>query len=140
MAAPGSIVTPLHLLEAACSGKAWLSLLSRALFVIVLSSFLEPSYAQLPADKQWQKLFNGKDLKEWETYLVPSTAAPDQTPIGLNKDPHGVFTVVDGTLRVSGQDWGGIMTKASFSNYHLRFGVKWGTKKWAPRENVVPDG
>ncbi len=76
----------------------------------------------------------------WETYLVPSVAAIDKTPIGLNNDPHGVFSVVDGTLRISGQDWGGVMTKSSFANYHLRLQVKWGEKKWAPREGVVPDG
>ena len=140
MAAAETNVTPLHLSEAGCPGKARHPFLLCAFLIILLSSVLDNAYAQLPADKQWQQLFNSKDLKDWETYLVPSTAAADQTPIGLNKDPHGVFTVVDGTLRVSGQDWGGIMTKASFSNYHLRFGVKWGTRKWAPRENVVPDG
>ncbi|HEY0058139.1 MAG TPA: DUF1080 domain-containing protein [Flavisolibacter sp.] len=140
MAAIVPIPTPLHLSEVRSAGKAWHLFVVRAFSIFLLSSFFDTAYAQLPADKQWQQLFNSKDLKDWETYLVPSTAAADQTPIGLNKDPHGVFSVVDGTLRISGQDWGGVMTKASFSNYHLRFGVKWGAKKWAPRENVVPDG
>jgi hypothetical protein len=50
----------------------------------------------LNAQKQsntWKSLFNGKDLNDWGTYLRPSEAAADQQPIGLNKDPHGVFTV-----------------------------------------------
>src|SRR5687768_15176176 len=103
MAANGTILTSLHLSEAECPGKAWHPFLLRAFVILLLSCFVDSAYAQLPADKQWQQLFNSKDLKDWETYLVPSTAAADQTPIGLNKDPHGVFTVVDGTLRVSGQ-------------------------------------
>jgi len=88
----------------------------------------------------WRPLFNGKDLKNWDTYLKPSPAAADKTPIGLNNDPHQVFSVVDGTMRISGQDWGGIATKESFSNYHIRFQIKWGEKKWAPRENAKRDG
>jgi hypothetical protein len=111
-----------------------------AITLMIICTFSLHVTAQSRIEKQWVKLFNQKDLKAWETYLIPSTASSDQTPIGLNKDPHGVFSIVDGTLRVSGQDWGGIMTKDSFSNYHLRFQVKWGTQKWAPRENVVPDG
>jgi hypothetical protein len=110
---------------------------STALISLVLFCFNLPTMAQ---STSWTKLFNGNNLTDWETYLVPSVAANDKSPIGLNKDPHGVFSVVDGTLRISGQDWGGIVTKDSYSNYHLRFQVKWGEKKWAPREGVVPDG
>ena len=88
----------------------------------------------------WKKLFNGKDLNGWGTYLRPSEAASDQQVIGLNNDPHKVFTVENGMMRISGQDWGGIFTKDSFSNYHLRLQVKFGEKKWAPREHVVADG
>ncbi len=135
-----TIQSPFIWRKIGCIGKDCLSFPLRALCVFLLCILLEPSYAQRHVEKQWQRLFNGRDLKEWETFLVPSVAAADQSPIGLNKDPHGVFTVVDGTLRISGQDWGGIMTKDSFSNYHLRFEVKWGSKKWAPREHVVPDG
>jgi len=96
--------------------------------------------AQNGSSTSWRSLFNGKDLSGWETYLRPSEAAADQKPIGLNQDPHGVFTVENGMIRVSGQDWGGVFTKESFSNYHLRFQVKFGKKKWPPRENVVADG
>lgn len=96
--------------------------------------------AQPPSATAWRSLFNGTDLAGWGTYLRPSQAAADQTPIGLNKDPHGVFTVTKGLLHISGQDWGGLFTEESFQNYHLRFDVKFGVKKWAPREQVVADG
>ncbi len=93
-----------------------------------------------PNGTGWINIFNGKDLSGWETYLRPSEAAPDQKAIGLNQDPHGVFKVANGMLHISGQDWGGIFTQKSYSNYHLRYQVKFGQKKWAPRENAVADG
>ncbi len=108
--------------------------------LLILLAFTTGCFAQSPAAPAWQSLFNGKDLSGWQTFLRPSTAAGDQSPIGLNQDPHGVFSVEKGLLRISGQDWGGIFTEQSFSNYHLRFQVKFGSKKWAPRENVVADG
>lgn len=111
-----------------------------ALMFIFLLPEVMPAYGQAKSATGWVSLFNGKDLKGWETYLHPSTAAPDQTAIGLNKDPHGVFKAENGMIRISGQDWGGIFTKQSYSNYHLRYQVKFGQKKWAPRENVVADG
>lgn len=106
---------------------------------LLLLSFTHNSDAQKQS-YTWRSLFNGKDLNDWGTYLIPSKSAADQSVIGLNKDPHGVFTVDNGMIHVSGQDWGGVFTKESFNNYHLRFQVKFGEKKWAPRENVVPDG
>ncbi len=113
--------------------------ISFSLLALLLSLPFFISAQSVPSVK-WTSLFNGKDLTGWETYLKPSEAAVDQTPIGLNKDPHRVFTVENGLLRISGQDWGGIFTKETFSNYHLRFDVKFGEKKWPPRENAVADG
>lgn len=110
------------------------------LLLAFLFTLSNSAIAQKAEDNSWRSLFNGKDLTGWGTYLAPSAAAPDQQPIGLNKDPHGVFTVTNGLLRVSGQDWGGVFTKESFSNYHLRYQVKFGQQKWAPRENAVADG
>src|SRR5687767_1113311 len=99
--------------------------LYRLLICVVLSgSGIQELMAQKIAVSNWKPLLNGNDLTGWETYLRQSEAAEDQSPIGLNKDPHRVFTLENGTLRISGQDWGGISTKESFSNYHLRFDVK----------------
>lgn len=83
---------------------------------------------------QTQILFNGKDLKGWDTYL-PKT--------GLNKDPDKVFSVVevDGqpAIRISGEHFGGVSTKQEYSDYHLRLEFKWGTAKHAPRLNANRD-
>ena len=83
---------------------------------------------------EWTKLFNGKDLTGWDTYLGPRMDAKGQklpgTVIGLNKDPDKVFTVaqVDGgpVIRISGVTGGGVSTVNSYENYHLRLQMKWG--------------
>ena len=96
----------------------------------------------------WQDLFNGKDLKGWDTYLGPQFTGKgdDKTgmkPIGLNIDPKKTFTVVteDGekALRISGEQFGGISTEGVFENYHLQMQFKWGKLKWHPKKNSKMD-
>jgi hypothetical protein len=103
----------------------------------------------------WQPLFNGRDLSGWETYLgkphrsmdVPGlkrdTDGTYLEPVGLNKDPLGVFKIatVDGepAVHVSGQVFGVFTTLASYSNFRLRLQYKWGEKKWGSRINAVRD-
>lgn len=94
---------------------------------------------------EWKNLFNGKDLSGWEPYVSfqPETNAYDlvskHKPRGLNNDPKGVFSVVDGMIRVSGEEWGGLTSIDEFENFHLKFEMKWGEKKWPPREQVQRD-
>lgn len=104
------------------------------------------------ADDGWKPLWNGKDLSGWSVWLAkphasvvvedhPKDAYGNYTqPLGA-RDPLGVFTVatVDGqpALRVSGQVFGELRTKDSFTNYHLRMQFKWGEKKWPPRAGAT---
>lgn len=94
---------------------------------------------------EWKSLFNGKDLSGWETYVSfqPETNAYNlvsrHKPRGVNNDPKKVFSVVDGLLRVSGEEWGGLTTLEEFENFHLQFDVKWGEKKWHPRLDARRD-
>src|SRR6266542_5504594 len=70
------------------------------------------------------KLFNGRDLTNFYTYLQG---------IGKNKDEKGVFTVKDGAIRVSGEVYGCFTTEREFENYHLVVEFKWGEKTWGNR-------
>ena len=103
----------------------------------------------LPQEPEGRSLFNGRDLAGWETWLgkpnkaieVPGLEKNAQGeyagPAGLNKDPKGVFSVVevDGkpTLRLSGEIWGALTTVDEFENFHFKIEQKWGTKKWPPQ-------
>lgn len=107
------------------------------------------------AEAGWRPLWNGKDLAGWDTYLAKphkSVTFEGETrnekgehvgPIGVNKDPKRVFTIVQHegkpVIRVSGEIFGTITTRESFSNYHLRLEMKWGEKKWAPRTELKRD-
>ena len=109
------------------------------------------SLARAPQlQEPWTALFNGRDLTGWDTWLgrlLPgqrgNSPAEFAEPVGLNKDPRGVFSVVDvdgaPAVRISGETYGGLITRDEYENYHLRFEFKWGEKKWPPREQAVRD-
>ncbi len=48
-------------------------------------------------------------------------------PHGVNQDPKGVFKLINGTLRISGEEQGYLATKAEYSNYRLIAEYKWGS-------------
>lgn len=79
------------------------------------------------------RLFNGKDLSGWYTFLRYKDATDPRT------DPNGVFKVQDGQIHVSGEFFGCLTTNEEYENYRLKLDFKWGTKKWPPREKVVRD-
>ncbi len=82
-------------------------------------------------------LFDGntrKDLSAFYTWL----------PKFGREDPDRVFSVVDQidgapAIRVSGQHWGGFVTKENYTNYKLIVEFRWGLLTWAPRANKTRD-
>lgn len=103
----------------------------------------------------WESLFNGNDLAGWYTYqrspeptsVVEGMARDEKgkypEPIGINKDPLHVFTVVEengqNVIRISGEVFGILVTEKEYENYHLRLEFKWGDLKFPPRENEPMD-
>ncbi len=80
------------------------------------------------------KLFNGKDLSNFYTWLADYQY----------EDPHDVFTVVDRingrpAIRVSGRDWGGFITRDPYRNYHLIVEFRWGLVSWGRRQDRTRD-
>jgi len=82
--------------------------------------FLQPLNGQ-----EFKPLFNGKDLKGWNSFLKTK---------GLNNDGDSVFSVRDGLLKITGKEFGYIVYNKTFSNFHLVVEFKWGDKKYHPRE------
>jgi hypothetical protein len=116
-----------------------------ALLVLTLSttvaSFAEDSS---PADVNFERelvvphevirLFNGGDLSSFYTWLVDFH----------REDPHRVFSVVDQVdgapaIRISGQHYGGLITKQRFANYRLVAEFRWGVATWGARTNATKD-
>ena len=73
--------------------------------------------------------FNGKDLTGFYTYLHEHKY----------EDPAKVFTVRDGMLQISGEEFGGLTTCDEFRDYHLVTEWKWGERTWAPRKAKARD-
>ena len=75
------------------------------------------------------KLFNGKDLDNCYSWI---------RGIGY-EDPNDVFTVQDGVMRISGEGYGGLITKQTYRDYHMVIEFKWGGKTWGDREDRARD-
>lgn len=75
-------------------------------------------------------MFNGMDLRGWNSYLKGK---------GKNNDTDTVFSVINGTLKITGKEFGYIVTEKTFTDFHLLVEFKWGLKKYPPRENAVRD-
>ncbi len=91
-----------------------------------------PSFArELPVIKTGELLlqFNGKDLTGFYPY----------TKNHRFDDPNGVFTVKDGMIVISGEEYGGLSTCGNFGNYHLVCEWKWGEKTWGDRKAKTRD-
>lgn len=108
-------------------------------WLLVLSIAVSPSLAVAdeptpvePTEKR--SLFNGKDLTGFYIYIQDT----------MYEDPRQIFTVekdVDGApaIRVSGDGFGGLITKESFKNYHLTVEYRWGEKTWRNRVKATKD-
>ena len=68
--------------------------LRNSLVLTLVIGALVPLYAHA-ADTI--SLFNGKDLSSFYTFIKDR---------GKNTDPQKVFTVKDGVIRISGEEWG----------------------------------
>ncbi len=73
--------------------------------------------------------FNGKDLSGFYTYLRDHKF----------EDPGGVFSVKDGVIRISGDEFGGLTTRGEFRDYHLIAEWKWGERTSGSRKSKARD-
>jgi hypothetical protein len=79
-------------------------------------------------------LFDGKSLAAFTTWLVDSH----------REDPLRVFTVVDRVdgapaIRISGERWGGLVTREAYRDYRLVVEFRWGLATWGERTIAARD-
>jgi Domain of Unknown Function (DUF1080) len=79
-------------------------------------------------------LFDGKSLAPFYTWLVDDH----------REDPLRVFSVVDQVdgapaIRISGERWGGLVTRETFRDYRLVVEFRWGLVTWGERKNASRD-
>lgn len=97
---------------------------------VLWMAVIAPLAAQQPATGHAIRLFNGTNLDGFDTVLKSK---------GVNNDPDRVFQVHDGMIHVSGTDYGYVITKREYENYHLKAEFKWGDHTYAPRKDLARD-
>ncbi len=104
---------------------------SLAILTVCVSTTPARSADQQDATAPRQKiaLFNGRDLTGWYTWTRDSKY----------EDPKKVFSVVNGNLHISGEEWGGIATKNMYRDYHLIVEWKWTGPTMGDRKTKTRD-
>ena len=75
------------------------------------------------------RLFNGRNFEGLYTWIRDQDYA----------DPKKVFTVEDGMIHISGDGYGGLITRDAYRDYHLFVEFKWGEKTWGNRKDRARD-
>src|SRR5690554_3205600 len=94
------------------------------------ASGVSDSINPLSGKKAKIKLFNGKSLDGWYTFIKGK---------GRNNDPNEVFSVQDGLIVISGEEFGCITTVDEYENYKLVVEFKWGETTHEPRVEKARD-
>jgi hypothetical protein len=106
--------------------------MSRYLSLVLVVTSLGIPAAQAPAPQRVTgpvRLFDGRSLDGWTTWVKGSGRA----------DPKGVFSVREGVLRISGEEWGGVATVGAYRDYRLVVEWKWGGATWGERKTAARD-
>jgi 3-keto-disaccharide hydrolase len=78
-------------------------------------------------------LFNGKDLNNFTTWVRDTR----------HEDPRHIFNVETDqgqpVIHMTGDGYGGLITKAEYTNYHLVAEYRWGERTWGDRVNSARD-
>jgi Domain of Unknown Function (DUF1080) len=103
--------------------------------LVIVSTVVNPrgiaqSASGIPAHGKLVRLFNGKDFSGFDILLKSK---------GLNNDTGKIFQVEKGIIHVSGDDFGGIVTRKEYENYYLRAEFKWGDKTYQDRVGKARD-
>ena len=111
------------------------SLVGLCLCIIMLpelcrSQLDDASLKKLPRGNKTIQLFNGKNLDGWYSFLQNR---------GRDNDPRQVFTVRNGLLHISGEEYGCITTNNEYDNYMLVAEYKWDGVTHEPRKENARD-
>lgn len=130
------------------------ALAAPSVIAILLATTLAQAAEKSPSEKI--ELLD-PSLSQWEVFMgVAHTSVPGLpegtptsedvtkgTPLGLNNDPKKVFSTKtengETILHITGEVYGALSTKKSYSNYYLTMDFKWGDRKWIPRLDAKRD-
>jgi hypothetical protein len=114
--------------------RTWLVVLAMAAGCLETGAVMASDLEQAIRPSEVIRLFNGKDLTNFYTWLVDHK----------HEDPDRVFSVVDRidgapAMRISGEHYGGIVTEKAYRDYHLVVEYRWGVATWGDRKDRTKD-
>ena len=83
-----------------------------------------------PSVRWSRELFNGRDLTGWYKFLKGH---------GRDNDPNRVISVRDGVIRVTGEDWGALVSDEEFSDYRLTVEYRFNGTRYPSKEKFALD-
>lgn len=125
--------------------------MKKPFYLVLTAFFICTALKTLGQNSETPKYLLDKHLSNFETWIgVPHSSVaglPEGTyqsnnvrkgtPLGLNNDIKNVFTTLKQNdtvvLKITGEIYGAIVTKQTYSNYHFKTQFRWGCDKWAPR-------
>jgi hypothetical protein len=107
---------------------------SLALLLLLLLSYDGSAAGTAIRPDRTIRLFDGRTLDAFTTWLVDTH----------REDPLRVFTVVDQVdgapaIRISGERWGGLVTREAYRDYRLVVEFRWGLATWGERRSAARD-
>ncbi len=100
------------------------------MMLVILLLLCAPAFAGSPKLGPKIRLFNGKNLDGFYTYLDKH---------GKNNDPDHVFRVEHGAVHVSGAEFGYFITEKEYGDYYLHVVFRWGDQTHDPRHGKARD-
>ena len=89
-----------------------------------------PPPPKRPTVRRARELFNGRNLNGWYKFIKGR---------GRDNDPKNVFTVTNGVIRVTGEEWGCLTTTENFADYRLTVEYRWLGTSFGSKTNAAPD-
>lgn len=99
-------------------------------FLVLFHISVSFAFAGTTPPPEGIRLFNGENLDGFYKWIKER---------GRDTDPKNVFTVHDGVLHISGEEWGCVTSNEEYENYHLVAEFKWGEATHEPRVDRARD-
>jgi len=111
-----------------CSFRDFIKVMGVGAILLVLTG-CQSACQKSKSEESVIKLFNGKNLDGWYTWMHTT---------GKNNDPEGLFEVEDGMIHIMGKIFGYMSTEKEYENYRLVAEFKWGEKMFPPSVQGAP--
>lgn len=110
----------------------------KKLFSLFLVSCMVLAISACEQEEEWEQLFNGQDLTNWDKYLGSSLGS-DFDDLAEAAVAEEVFSVTEedgeSVIHITGEINGSLATRESYENYHLRMVFKWGDTVYSIRNS-----